>query len=150
MERSPFTVLVAGLLAAAVIVVAGFGILWDSDTYALMGMGGGWVLELDIRSFFDALDKKHLRSFLDQRIAECRERGEPRGDILAVLVQASGTQPGPKVSRRPVRWVLCVPEDSPVQSVGDLQGKRIATEVVGMTTAWLHASKPTKSTFSSS
>ena len=27
-----------------------------------------------------------------------------------------------KVSRRPVRWVLCVPEDSPVQSVTDLQG----------------------------
>src|SRR5690606_8680576 len=26
-----------------------------------------------------------------------------------------------KVSRRPVRWVLCVPEDSPIQSVKDLQ-----------------------------
>jgi len=42
-----------------------------------------------------------------------------------------------KVSRRPVRWVLCVPEDSPVQSVKDLQGKRIATEAVGMTTNYL-------------
>ena len=39
-----------------------------------------------------------------------------------------------KVSRRPVRWVLCVPEDSPMRSVQDLQGKRIATEVVGLTT----------------
>ena len=39
-----------------------------------------------------------------------------------------------KVSRRPVRWVLCVPEDSPVRSVQDLQGKRIATEAVGLTT----------------
>src|ERR671915_613182 len=27
-----------------------------------------------------------------------------------------------KVSRRPVRWVLCVPEDSPVQTVQDLEG----------------------------
>ena len=42
-----------------------------------------------------------------------------------------------KVSRRPVRWVLCVPEDSPVQNVRDLQGKRIATEAVGLTTRYL-------------
>jgi ATP phosphoribosyltransferase len=42
-----------------------------------------------------------------------------------------------KASRRPVRWVLCVPEDSPVRSVQDLQGKRIATEAVGLTTRWL-------------
>lgn len=42
-----------------------------------------------------------------------------------------------KVSRRPVRWVLAVPNDSPVQSVKDLQGKRIATEVVGLTQRWL-------------
>jgi ATP phosphoribosyltransferase len=42
-----------------------------------------------------------------------------------------------KVSRRPVRWVLCVPEDSPIQSVKDLQGKRIATEAVGLTTRYL-------------
>lgn len=42
-----------------------------------------------------------------------------------------------KVSRRPVRWVLCVPDDSPVQTVQDLEGKRIATEVIGLTTAYL-------------
>ncbi|MEM7406124.1 MAG: ATP phosphoribosyltransferase [Pseudomonadota bacterium] len=42
-----------------------------------------------------------------------------------------------KVSRRPVRWVLCVPDDSPVKSVGDLQGQRVATEVVNMTTQFL-------------
>lgn len=42
-----------------------------------------------------------------------------------------------KVSRRPVRWVLCVPEDSPVRTVADLQGKRIATEAVGLTERFL-------------
>lgn len=42
-----------------------------------------------------------------------------------------------KVSRRPVRWVLCVPNDSEIQSVKDLQGKRIATEVVNLTEAYL-------------
>lgn len=42
-----------------------------------------------------------------------------------------------KVSRRPARWVLCVPENSPVKSVKDLQGKRIATEVVNLTRKYL-------------
>jgi ATP phosphoribosyltransferase len=42
-----------------------------------------------------------------------------------------------KVSRRPVRWVLCVPDDSPVQTVQDLEGRRIATEAVGLTKAFL-------------
>lgn len=41
-----------------------------------------------------------------------------------------------KVSRRPVRWVLCVPNDSPFQTPKDLQGKRIATEAVGLTKAY--------------
>src|SRR5206468_11707898 len=42
-----------------------------------------------------------------------------------------------KVSRRPGRWVLAVPNDSPIQSVKDLQGKRIATELVGVTKRYL-------------
>ena len=42
-----------------------------------------------------------------------------------------------KVSRRPTRWVLCVPADSPVQNVSDLAGQRIATEVVHITRAYL-------------
>ena len=42
-----------------------------------------------------------------------------------------------KASMRPVRWVLAVPEDSDIRSVGDLEGKRIATEVVGLTRRWL-------------
>jgi ATP phosphoribosyltransferase len=42
-----------------------------------------------------------------------------------------------KVSKRPVRWVLAVPNDSPVQQVQDLRGKRIATEVVNLTRRWL-------------
>ncbi len=42
-----------------------------------------------------------------------------------------------KVSRKPVRWVLAVPNDSPIQEPKDLQGKRIATEVVNITRKWL-------------
>ncbi len=42
-----------------------------------------------------------------------------------------------KVSRKPTRWVLAVPEHSSVKSVKDLHGKRIATEVVGITKKYL-------------
>jgi ATP phosphoribosyltransferase len=42
-----------------------------------------------------------------------------------------------KATRQPARWVLCVPENSPVKSVRDLQGKRIATEVVNLTKKYL-------------
>lgn len=40
--------------------------------------------------------------------------------------------PFSKVSARPTRWVLVVPEDSPIRTVADLAGKRVATEAVGM------------------
>jgi ATP phosphoribosyltransferase len=42
-----------------------------------------------------------------------------------------------KVSRKPTRWVLAVPENSSIRSVKDLQGKRIATEVVNLTKRYL-------------
>jgi ATP phosphoribosyltransferase len=42
-----------------------------------------------------------------------------------------------KTGFRPVRWVLAVPNDSPIKSVKDLEGKRIATELVGYVQTWL-------------
>jgi len=42
-----------------------------------------------------------------------------------------------KVSRRPVRWVLAVPESSPFHHVRDLEGKVIATELVAATRRYL-------------
>ncbi|MBI1176120.1 ATP phosphoribosyltransferase [bacterium] len=46
-----------------------------------------------------------------------------------------------KISRQPTRWVLAVPENSPIKSVKDLAGKRIATEVVKLTEKWLRKNK---------
>jgi len=46
-----------------------------------------------------------------------------------------------KVTRNPSRWVLAVPEDSNIKSVRDLQGKRIATEVVNLTRKYLSQHK---------
>lgn len=36
----------------------------------LMDMNGGWVLEVDIKAFFDTLVHGHLRSFLDRRVRD--------------------------------------------------------------------------------
>jgi ATP phosphoribosyltransferase len=57
---------------------------------------------------------------------------ENRSDVVEIanLVYA-------KQGLRPVRWVLAVPNDSTIQSVKDLEGKRIATEAVGLTNAYL-------------
>ena len=40
--------------------------LWEQT----MVMGGGWVIDLDVQSFFDVLDHSHLRGFLDQRVRD--------------------------------------------------------------------------------
>lgn len=46
-----------------------------------------------------------------------------------------------KQGLRPVRWVLAVPNDSPIKSVKDLKSKRIATEAVGLTKNYLRKNK---------
>lgn len=55
---------------------------------------------------------------------------EARVELVAELSYA-------KQSFAPVRWVLAVPEDSPVQSVAQLEGKIVATELVGVTRRYL-------------
>jgi ATP phosphoribosyltransferase len=45
--------------------------------------------------------------------------------------------PYSRATARPTRWVLVVPEDSPIRKPEDLQGKRIATEGVGITQRYL-------------
>jgi RNA-directed DNA polymerase len=44
----------------------------DAFWQQMMAMGGGWVLEVDIRSFFDALDHSHLRHLIERRIRDGR------------------------------------------------------------------------------
>src|SRR5207253_6767336 len=47
-------------------------------------------------------------------------------EVIADLVYS-------KASFQPTRWVLAVPHDSPIRTLADLQGKRIATELVEYT-----------------
>jgi len=42
----------------------------NSLWHEVMKMGGGWVHEVDIQSFFDELDHGHLRSFLGRRVRD--------------------------------------------------------------------------------
>jgi len=57
---------------------------------------------------------------------------EAGADVIEVLDTASS-----KISAFFTRWVLVVPEPSPIQDVRDLEGKRIATELVNVTRAFL-------------
>jgi ATP phosphoribosyltransferase len=56
---------------------------------------------------------------------------EAHANVIEVLEVQS------KTSGFYTRWVLCVPNDSPIQDVRDLEGKRIATELVGLTREFL-------------
>ena len=107
----------------------------------------GYKIRFNSRSYYPAIDDDEIECLLirAQEMARYVEDGvldagltgydwimENGADVHEVTELVFS-----KVSRRPVRWVLCVPEDSPVKSVADLQGKRIATEAVGMTTRYL-------------
>ncbi|MPZ48661.1 MAG: ATP phosphoribosyltransferase [Dehalococcoidia bacterium] len=59
---------------------------------------------------------------------------ETNSDVVEVLEMAYS-----KVSRRPTRWVFVVPDASPIRTVSDLEGKRIATEMVNLTREFLES-----------
>jgi ATP phosphoribosyltransferase len=107
----------------------------------------GYNIKIKSRSYFPTIDDDEIECMLirAQEIARYVADGvldagltgkdwimENRADVeeIAPLVYS-------KVSARPVRWVLAVPNDSSIKTVKDLQGKRIATEVINLTTDWL-------------
>ncbi len=103
----------------------------------------GWKISGTSRSYFPSIDDASLRCSLvrAQEMSRYVESGaldagitgkdwtqENESDIQAVaeLVYA-------KASFRSVRWVLAVPQDSPIKKLKDLMGKTIATEMVNFT-----------------
>lgn len=107
----------------------------------------GYNITFSSRSYYPQIDDPEIECLLirAQEMARYVEQGildagitghdwivETNADVHEVTELVFS-----KVSRRPVRWVLCVPEDSPIQTVQDLQGKRIATEAVGLTKSFL-------------
>nr|HDN01111.1 ATP phosphoribosyltransferase [Deltaproteobacteria bacterium] len=100
----------------------------------------GWRIEVHHRSYFPSIDDpdivcsicraQEMSRYVEQAILDVGITGrdwilENDSDIVVVadLIYS-------KVSKRPARWVLAVPADSPCRSVKDLQGKKIATELV--------------------
>ena len=121
------------------------GSLQDS-TIRLFGKAGYKIIVRD-RSYRPVIDDPEIDClmFRAQEMARYVERGvmdvgltgkdwilENDADVVEVedLVYS-------KQSTQAYRWVLAVPEDSPIKDVKDLEGKRIATELVQATRRYL-------------
>jgi ATP phosphoribosyltransferase len=107
----------------------------------------GWKVSTSSRSYQPRVDDAELdlRLIRAQEISRYVEHGfldagltgadwikENASDVQVVCEVAYSKQ-----TTNPARWVLAVPNDSAIKSVKDLQGKRIATELVGHTRRWL-------------
>lgn len=118
----------------------------QESTFELLRRAG-WEFHVSSRSYYPTSDDPELSAMLarPQEMSRYVERGvmdmaitgldwtlENASDVEVVerLVYA-------KATRRPVRWVLAVPEDSSIQSVQDLEGKTISTELVNVVRAYL-------------
>ena len=121
------------------------GSLQDS-TYALFAKAG-FNIKGNSRSYFPSIDDDEieLRLLRSQEMSRYVEQGMLDAGISGLDwiaandsdVQIICDMVYSKVSKRPVRWVLAVPEDSDIKSVKDLEGKRIATEGVALVERWL-------------
>ncbi|WP_018969325.1 ATP phosphoribosyltransferase [Rubritalea marina] len=80
---------------------------------------------------------QEIGGYIDSGFLDCGITGldwayENRADLVDLA-----ELPYSRATTRPTKWVLVVPENSPIQSVHDLEGKRIATEGVGITERYL-------------
>ncbi|MFC5862397.1 ATP phosphoribosyltransferase [Acidicapsa dinghuensis] len=103
----------------------------------------GWNIYADGRSYFPSIDDKEIECMLirAQEMARYVEHGVLDAGLTGIdWVVESGLNVTSitslvyaKQSRRKVRWVLAVPEGSGYEKAEDLEGKTIATELVGVT-----------------
>lgn len=107
----------------------------------------GYKITFNSRSYFPTIDDDDLECMLiraqemaryvEDGVLDCGLTGHDWIMENGANVHEVAELVFSKVSRRPVRWVLCVPESSPVKTVADLAGQRIATEAVGLTKRYL-------------
>jgi len=80
---------------------------------------------------------QEIGRYIDQGFVDCGITGfdwvYENGADLEDLAEL----PYSRATTRPTRWVLVVPENSPIQTVQDCEGKRIATEGMGITERYL-------------
>jgi ATP phosphoribosyltransferase len=103
----------------------------------------GWKITTSSRSYFPSIDDPSIRCMLvrAQEMARYVESGTLDAGITGkdwIMENNSDVEVVDdfvysKASFQPTRWVLAVPHDSPIRRPEDLQGKRVATELVGYT-----------------
>ncbi|HAM51806.1 MAG TPA: ATP phosphoribosyltransferase [Nitrospiraceae bacterium] len=109
----------------------------------------GYHISVSTRSYYPVFDDPEIQSMLirAQEMARYVEDGhldcgltgrdwvlEQNADVVEVAELRYA-----KEGFRPVRWVIAVPTDSKIKSLKDLEGKRIATELVGFTKRYLRS-----------
>lgn len=105
----------------------------------------GFNISVSSRSYFPAIDDEQIECMLirPQESARYVEHGlldlaitgfdwVLKRDVIEIAELVYSKQ-----LKRPVRWVVAVPNDSPIRCVADLSGKRIATEAVELTEQFL-------------
>ena len=107
----------------------------------------GYSISVGSRSYFPTVDDSEIQiillraqemsRYVEDGVLDCGMTGkdwimENESDVTEVLDLVYGKQ-----GKNPVRWVVAVPNDSDIKTAKDLQGKRIATEVVGLTRQYL-------------
>jgi ATP phosphoribosyltransferase len=83
------------------------------------------------------LRAQEISRYVEHGFLDCGLTGKDWIANNASDVQVLTTMTFSKVSRAPTRWVIAVPEDSPIRTVADLEGKLIATEAVELTRSFL-------------
>ena len=117
------------------------------ETTFSMFKRAGYNIDVQSRSYYPKIDDPEIECILirAQEIARYVEMGlldcgltgydwvlENDANVTQIAELVYG-----KVGRKPLRWVLAVPNDSPINGAKDLEGKRIATEAMGMTKKYL-------------
>jgi len=110
----------------------------------------GFSVSVSERSYFPTVDDEEIEAtlfraqemsrYVEDGILDCGITGndwilENGSKVMRVCELAYA-----KRSLKPVRWVLAVPQESSVKKVKDLDGKKIATELVSVTKAYLKKS----------
>ncbi len=117
------------------------------ETTVEMFRKAGYKIRIESRSYYPSIDDPEIECILIRAQEMARYVGEgvldagltgydwimeSGADVVEVAELIYG-----KVGRKPLQWVVAVPEDSDIHSAKDLAGKRIATEAVGMTKRYL-------------
>jgi len=118
----------------------------EKSTISLFAQAG-WDIQLRSRNYFPSINDPEIKCALvrSQEMGPYVANGtldlgltghdwilETEADVVEICELVYS-----KSSDQPCRWVLVVPQDSPIQSVEDLQGKKISTELVGFTKRYL-------------